>query len=103
MKNSVERPILNIYLYFSIGDNILGVLKYLAKADNLAKSYEYRHGNVVFFDVFGMFVLAYPARVGAIMNYIITALTILYLGKKILHRRNTGKSTFICGFLTKWT
>ncbi|KAL8203185.1 UNVERIFIED_CONTAM: hypothetical protein K2H54_044223, partial [Gekko kuhli] len=69
------------------GDNILGVLKYLAKSDNLAKSYEYRHGNVVFFDILGMFVLAYPARVGAILNYVITALAVLYLGKKILQPR----------------
>ncbi|XP_062984619.1 endoplasmic reticulum metallopeptidase 1 [Elgaria multicarinata webbii] len=69
------------------GDNILGIIKYLAKSDKLAKSHEYRHGNVVFFDVFGMFVLAYPARVGAIMNYVITALAVLYLGKKILQPR----------------
>ncbi|XP_067399139.1 endoplasmic reticulum metallopeptidase 1 [Emydura macquarii macquarii] len=70
------------------GDNILGMLKYLATSDKLAKSFEYRHGNVVFFDVFGLFVLAYPARVGTIMNYIITAVTVLYLGKKILQPRH---------------
>uniref|UniRef100_A0A8C3ING4 Endoplasmic reticulum metallopeptidase 1 n=1 Tax=Chrysemys picta bellii TaxID=8478 RepID=A0A8C3ING4_CHRPI len=70
------------------GDNILGMLKYLATSDKLAKSFDYRHGNVVFFDVFGLFVLAYPARVGTIMNYIITAVTVLYLGKKILQPRN---------------
>ncbi|XP_044301792.1 endoplasmic reticulum metallopeptidase 1 [Varanus komodoensis] len=69
------------------GDNILGVIKYLAKSDKLARSHEYRHGNMVFFDVFGMFILAYPARVGTIMNYIISALTILYLGKKVLQPR----------------
>uniref|UniRef100_A0A8C4YGM8 Endoplasmic reticulum metallopeptidase 1 n=1 Tax=Gopherus evgoodei TaxID=1825980 RepID=A0A8C4YGM8_9SAUR len=70
------------------GDNILGMLKYLATSDKLAKSFDYRHGNVVFFDVFGLFVLAYPARVGTIMNYMITAVTVLYLGKKILQPRN---------------
>ncbi|KAJ6669537.1 hypothetical protein lerEdw1_000085 [Lerista edwardsae] len=74
------------------GDNILGVLKYLAKSDYLAKSHEYRHGNVIFFDVFGMFVLGYPARVGAIMNCIITALTIIYVGKKILQSRKRAIS-----------
>uniref|UniRef100_A0A6J0V3C8 Endoplasmic reticulum metallopeptidase 1 isoform X1 n=1 Tax=Pogona vitticeps TaxID=103695 RepID=A0A6J0V3C8_9SAUR len=66
------------------GDNILGVLKYLAKSDKLARSHEYQHGNVVFFDVFGVFVLAYPARVGTIMNYVITAVAVLYLGRKTL-------------------
>ncbi|KAH0628316.1 hypothetical protein JD844_009273 [Phrynosoma platyrhinos] len=74
------------------GDNILGVLKYLATSDKLARSHEYRHGNVVFFDVFGMFVLAYPARVGAIMNYVITALAVLYLGKKMLQPRKRAVS-----------
>ncbi|XP_060093352.1 endoplasmic reticulum metallopeptidase 1 [Heteronotia binoei] len=74
------------------GDNILGVLKYLAKSDNLAKSSEYRHGNIVFFDILGMFVLAYPARVGAILNYVITALAVLYLGKKILQPRKRAIS-----------
>ncbi|XP_069633343.1 endoplasmic reticulum metallopeptidase 1 isoform X1 [Haliaeetus albicilla] len=66
------------------GDNILGVLKYLATSDKLAKSFEYRHGNVVFFDVLGLFVLAYPARVGTIMNYITAAIAFLYLSKKVL-------------------
>ncbi|XP_068521941.1 endoplasmic reticulum metallopeptidase 1 [Anas acuta] len=65
------------------GDNILAVLKYLATSDKLAKSFEYRHGNVVFFDVLGLFVLAYPARVGTIMNCIIAAIAFLYLGKKV--------------------
>ncbi|XP_054842505.1 endoplasmic reticulum metallopeptidase 1 [Eublepharis macularius] len=74
------------------GDNILGVLKYLAKSDNLAKTYEYRHGNVVFFDIFGVFVLAYPARVGTILNCVITALAVLYLGKKILQPRKRAIS-----------
>uniref|UniRef100_A0A8D0FPZ1 Endoplasmic reticulum metallopeptidase 1 n=1 Tax=Strix occidentalis caurina TaxID=311401 RepID=A0A8D0FPZ1_STROC len=69
---------------FLIGDNILAVLKYLATSDKLAKSFEYRHGNVVFFDVLGLFVVAYPARVGTIMNYITAATAFLYLSKKLL-------------------
>nr|XP_056722675.1 endoplasmic reticulum metallopeptidase 1-like [Euleptes europaea] len=74
------------------GDNILGVLKYLAKSDNLGKSYEYQHGETVFFDVFGVFILAYPARVGAILNFVITALSVIYLGKKILQPRKRAIS-----------
>uniref|UniRef100_A0A8C3KY87 Endoplasmic reticulum metallopeptidase 1 n=1 Tax=Chrysolophus pictus TaxID=9089 RepID=A0A8C3KY87_CHRPC len=70
------------------GDNILAMLKYLATSDMLAKSFEYRHGNVVFFDVLGLFVLAYPARVGTIMNYIIAAIAFLYLGKKVFQPKN---------------
>ncbi|NXL76653.1 ERMP1 metallopeptidase, partial [Leptocoma aspasia] len=67
------------------GDNILAVLKYLATSEKLAKSFEYRHGNVVFFDILGLFVLAYPARVGTIMNYITAAIAFFYLSKKVLH------------------
>ncbi|NXC84556.1 ERMP1 metallopeptidase, partial [Cercotrichas coryphoeus] len=66
------------------GDNILAVLKYLATSEKLAKSFEYRHGNVVFFDILGLFVLAYPARVGTIMNYITAAVAFFYLSKKVL-------------------
>lgn len=83
-----------MYLLFLIGDNILAMLKYLATSDMLAKSFEYRHGNVVFFDVLGLFVLAYPARVGTIMNYVIAAIAFLYLGKKVLQPKNRGKSIF---------
>uniref|UniRef100_A0A8C4KCZ7 Endoplasmic reticulum metallopeptidase 1 n=1 Tax=Dromaius novaehollandiae TaxID=8790 RepID=A0A8C4KCZ7_DRONO len=75
------------------GDNILAVLKYLATSDRLAKSFEYRHGNVVFFDILGLLVLAYPARVGTIMNYIIAAIAALYLSKKVLQPKTRGKST----------
>uniref|UniRef100_A0A8C0V5V2 Endoplasmic reticulum metallopeptidase 1 n=1 Tax=Cyanistes caeruleus TaxID=156563 RepID=A0A8C0V5V2_CYACU len=66
------------------GDNILAVLKYLATSEKLAKSFEYRHGNVVFFDILGLFVLAYPARVGTIMNYITATVAFFYLSKKVL-------------------
>lgn len=59
----------------------------------LDKSSEYRHGNVVFFDVFGLFVLAYPARVGTIINYITAAIAFLYLSKKLLQPKTRGKSS----------
>lgn len=84
---------LMLCVFFLIGDNILAVLKYLATSDKLAKSFEYRHGNVVFFDVFGLFVLAYPARVGIIMNYITAAIAFFYLSKKILQPKTRGKSS----------
>ncbi|EGW00424.1 Endoplasmic reticulum metallopeptidase 1 [Cricetulus griseus] len=76
------------------GDNILAVLKYLATSDMLASSSEYRHGNVVFFDVFGLLVIAYPSRVGTIINYMAVTAAVLYLGKKLLqpkHRSAQGR------------
>lgn len=88
-----------IYLYcvsaLLIGDNILAVLKYLATSEKLAKSFEYRHGNVVFFDILGLFVLAYPARVGTIINYITAAIAFFYLSKKVLQPKPRGKCTWV--------
>ncbi|XP_035317470.1 endoplasmic reticulum metallopeptidase 1 isoform X1 [Cricetulus griseus] len=82
------------------GDNILAVLKYLATSDMLASSSEYRHGNVVFFDVFGLLVIAYPSRVGTIINYMAVTAAVLYLGKKLLqpkHRNADYTRDFLCG------
>ncbi|XP_057635172.1 endoplasmic reticulum metallopeptidase 1 isoform X2 [Chionomys nivalis] len=82
------------------GDNILAVLKYLATSDMLASSSEYRHGNMVFFDVFGLLVIAYPSRVGSIINYMVVMAVVVYLGKKLLqpkHRNADYPRDFLCG------
>ncbi|CAJ0940492.1 unnamed protein product [Ranitomeya imitator] len=72
------------------GDNILGVLKYLASSPLLADSSEFRHGNLIFFDVSGLFVVSYPARIGTIINYVIAAVTLFYLSKKTIKYRRAG-------------
>ncbi|KAG7477051.1 hypothetical protein MATL_G00089410 [Megalops atlanticus] len=72
------------------GDNILAVLKHLVMSEKLADSSEYRHGNMVFFDLLGVFVVAYPARVGTIINYMATMATFFYLGKKCSLPSNGG-------------
>lgn len=85
-----------------LGDNILAVLKYLAMSDKLADSSEYRHGNMVFFDLLGVVVVAYPARVGTILNYMVAAATFIYLAKKASLPGNGGGSLlhcWICCFL----
>ncbi|XP_056444517.1 endoplasmic reticulum metallopeptidase 1 [Gadus chalcogrammus] len=64
------------------GDNILAVLKHLVMSEELGDSSQYRHGNMVFFDLLGMVVVAYPARVGTILNYVVAVATFLYLAKK---------------------
>ncbi|XP_052043476.1 endoplasmic reticulum metallopeptidase 1 isoform X2 [Apodemus sylvaticus] len=82
------------------GDNILAVLKHLATSDMLASSSEYRHGSMVFFDVFGLLVIAYPSRVGSIINYMVVMAVVLYLGKKLLqpkHRNANYVRDFLCG------
>ncbi|XP_012724632.2 endoplasmic reticulum metallopeptidase 1 [Fundulus heteroclitus] len=72
------------------GDNILAVLKHLATSAELADSSEYRHGNMVFFDLLGVVAVAYPARVGTIFNYMVAAAAFLYLAKKASLPGNRG-------------
>uniref|UniRef100_A0A673GY95 Endoplasmic reticulum metallopeptidase 1 n=1 Tax=Sinocyclocheilus rhinocerous TaxID=307959 RepID=A0A673GY95_9TELE len=72
------------------GDNILSVLKHLVMSDELADSSAYRHGNMVFFDLLGVTVVAYPARVGTIINYMAAVATVIYLGKKCMLTSNAG-------------
>ncbi|XP_007536139.2 endoplasmic reticulum metallopeptidase 1 [Erinaceus europaeus] len=82
------------------GDNILSVLKYLATSDILASSSKYQHGNMVFFDVLGLFVIAYPSRVGSIINCMVVMAVILYLGNKLLqpkHKTANYIKDFFCG------
>ncbi|KAB1279630.1 Endoplasmic reticulum metallopeptidase 1, partial [Camelus dromedarius] len=82
------------------GDNILAVLKYLSTSDMLAAASEYQHGNMVFFDVLGLFVIAYPYRVGLIINYMVITAVALYLGRKLLqpkHKSATYTKDFFCG------
>ena len=75
----------------SSGDNILGVLKHLVMSEKLADASEYRHGNMVFFDLLGVVVVAYPARVGTIINCMATMATFFYFGKKYMLHRNMGR------------
>nr|XP_061800741.1 endoplasmic reticulum metallopeptidase 1-like [Nerophis lumbriciformis] len=72
------------------GDNILAVLKHLLMSEKLADSSEYRHGNMVFFDVLGVAVVAYPARVGTILNYMVAVATFFYLARKASQPRHRG-------------
>lgn len=77
----------------------------------LADSSEYAHGNMVFFDLLGMVVVAYPEHVGTIINYMTALATFLYLFKKCFHPSNMGKwyqehilifiNSFVCVFI-KW-
>ncbi|XP_048448210.1 endoplasmic reticulum metallopeptidase 1-like, partial [Rhincodon typus] len=92
------------------GDNILAVLQYLATSAELADSTQYRHGAMVFFDVLGLFVVAYPQRIGAIINYLVAVAAVVYLGKKFSISVNQGSHyrrdllygiavTIICWFI----
>lgn len=60
-------------------------------SEKLSDSSEYRHGNMVFFDLLGVVMVAYPARVGTILNYMVATATFLYLAKKASLPGNGGR------------
>lgn len=49
---------------------------------------------MVFFDLLGVVAVAYPARVGTILNYMVATATFLYLAKKASLPGNGGRSPF---------
>ncbi|KAL1279125.1 hypothetical protein QQF64_025798 [Cirrhinus molitorella] len=66
------------------GDNILSVLKHLAMSEELADSSKYRNGNMVFFDILGLTMVAYSAHAGTIINYTVAIAALIYLGGKCM-------------------
>ncbi|KAM9450555.1 endoplasmic reticulum metallopeptidase 1-like isoform 1-T1 [Clarias gariepinus] len=66
------------------GDNILALLKHLVTMKTLADPSENRNGSMVFFDVLGLTMVVYPARVGSIINYVVAVAALIYLAKKCL-------------------
>ncbi|KAB5549202.1 hypothetical protein PHYPO_G00064680 [Pangasianodon hypophthalmus] len=90
------------------GDNILALLKHLVTTETLGDPSEYRHGSMVFFDVLGVVMVAYPARVGSIINYMVTIATLIYLAKKCLRPSNVGGRYVLelvygsCVFVLSW-
>ena len=40
-----------------------------------------RHGSMIFIDVFGIFMIHYPLRIGIILNYLSVALSFLHIYK----------------------
>ncbi|KAL0199050.1 hypothetical protein M9458_007590, partial [Cirrhinus mrigala] len=65
-------------------DNILSVLKHLVMSDELGNSTEYRHGNMVFFDVLGLTMMIYTVHVGTIINYTVAIAAVIYLFGKCM-------------------
>ncbi|KAK2917034.1 hypothetical protein Q8A67_001408 [Cirrhinus molitorella] len=66
------------------GDNILSVLKHLVMSEELADSSKYRNGNMVFFDILGLTMVAYSAHAGTIINYTVAIAALIYLGGKCM-------------------
>ncbi|XP_077981932.1 endoplasmic reticulum metallopeptidase 1-like [Glandiceps talaboti] len=62
------------------GENIMELIKNIANSSYLEDPQEYRHGDVVFFDVIGLFMVTYPARIATILNscFVFLVLTLIW-------------------------
>ena len=58
------------------GENVLAALRGLVCTDEIVKPSYSRHGKIVFTDVLGLFAILYPQRLGNILNYSISIITL---------------------------
>lgn len=68
------------------GENVLATLRGLACTDEIVNPSYSRHGKIVFTDVLGFFVILYPERLGNILNYSISFITLALIAIKYLPR-----------------
>uniref|UniRef100_A0A8C4S118 Endoplasmic reticulum metallopeptidase 1 n=1 Tax=Erpetoichthys calabaricus TaxID=27687 RepID=A0A8C4S118_ERPCA len=72
------------------GDNILAVIKHLATSNELSASIQYQHDSMVYFDLLGVYLVAYPARTGTIINCIVAVVTFIYLINRMFLPKDNG-------------
>ncbi|XP_013399485.1 endoplasmic reticulum metallopeptidase 1-like [Lingula anatina] len=65
------------------GENVLKTIQTLLASPYLEHPGDYRHGNMVFFDVVGTFMISYPERLGEILNLFTVLLVFWRIGKKV--------------------
>ena len=58
------------------GDNVLEVVRYLAQSDVLGHTDAHASGQVVFFDVLGLFMICYPEWIGIVLNLVVVAISL---------------------------
>ncbi|CAG0890635.1 unnamed protein product, partial [Cyprideis torosa] len=75
------------------GDNLLGLLRGLRNSPYVSDPGEYKHGNLVFFDVFGLFIVRYPMEVGVIIHSLGILLVLAFIFYDLKHaQRISGLS-----------
>ena len=63
----------------------------LADSPLLSDPGEYRHGKLIFFDLVGLFMIHYPARIGTIVNAVVSAVIFIGMARKVMgNGRNKG-------------
>ena len=78
------------FIVLSSGENLLALLKKLASSPKLADPGLDKHGNMVFFDVVGYFMVHYPQRVGVIINCALVAAVMFKVIRKVLGMSSSG-------------
>ena len=74
------------------GENVLGVLKGMSVSPYLENPAEYKHGNLVFFDVLGSFIIRYPKRIQLILNNLTCVIVLLVFVQKLVRSNlSSGK------------
>ena len=79
-----------LFIVLISGENLLALLKKLASSPKLADPGLDKHGNMVFFDVVGYFMVHYPQRVGVIINCALVAAVMFKVIRKVLGMSSSG-------------
>ncbi|XP_006816631.2 endoplasmic reticulum metallopeptidase 1-like [Saccoglossus kowalevskii] len=66
------------------GDNILALIKHIANSPYLEDPEEYRHGDMIYFDVLGFFLVAYPVRIATLLNGCILLYVLTSIWQRVL-------------------
>eukprot|EP00111_Clytia_hemisphaerica_P010210 TCONS_00029844-protein len=66
------------------GENVLGIIKAMSMSPYLENPGEYKHGNTVFFDVLGSFIIHYPKRMQLLMNNITCIVVLLFFIQRLV-------------------
>ena len=98
--------ILNHSLFCLAGENVLAIILQLASSSKLTNPGEERHGSMVYFDFLGYFMVAYPQRMGQILNWATVLFVYLSFIKRLSKERgisfikmhNDKKARFFTGY-----
>ncbi|XP_020803382.1 endoplasmic reticulum metallopeptidase 1 isoform X1 [Drosophila serrata] len=82
------------------GDNLLGLVRTLSNATEMRDPTGNAGGNVVFFDVLGLYFVSYSAENGVKLNYAVAGLTIILVYVSLL--RIASKSNVSSGQVLGW-
>ncbi|XP_041356621.1 endoplasmic reticulum metallopeptidase 1-like [Gigantopelta aegis] len=65
------------------GENVMSLLTTLASSPQVVHPREEKHGNMVFYDVVGFFMVYYPHNVAVIINWSVVVLMLVFCAKKV--------------------